>query len=318
MSDDPFAEPGDDESTIIRPIPGGVPPARPLPRLRLPQPRPTPVYPWGPRPGSNSPNCRPSGHRRSWRPRRLCCRWWHGCATPFGSGPSQPAESAIEEMRRFEKALRDQSPPMEQIACRTMRSVPAWTTWCKTPPGEAAARGRTRRWSRPSIRKCVVANGFFDLLEQLRQNLGTFLPVVELMYLCMSLGMQGRYRLSARGPAELDRVREETYVAIMRRDGRSSVSLSIHWRGITAPYRQNAGVSRFGLAALLAIGLLVLIYALLAYSINRGVGPAVRCGPFASPDTDADYCPHYPAQAVPPAPRVPGELDKLAGFLDPK
>ena len=44
----------------------------------------------------------------------------------------------------------------------------------------------------------------------MRQNPGKFLPVVELMYLCISLGFQGRYRLSPRGPAELDRLREET------------------------------------------------------------------------------------------------------------
>ena len=36
------------------------------------------------------------------------------------------------------------------------------------------------------------------------------------MYLCLSLGFQGRYRLSPRGPGELDRLREDLYTIIVR------------------------------------------------------------------------------------------------------
>ncbi|HYZ62879.1 MAG TPA: DotU family type IV/VI secretion system protein [Acetobacteraceae bacterium] len=47
------------------------------------------------------------------------------------------------------------------------------------------------------------------------------------MYLCMSLGMQGRYRLSARGPAELDRVRAETFLVILRQRGAAEPALDL-------------------------------------------------------------------------------------------
>ncbi len=55
---------------------------------------------------------------------------------------------------------------------------------------------------------------FFELLIKLRQNPGKYLPVLELMYQCLSLGFMGRYRLSPRGPAEIDCLREEVYAAI--------------------------------------------------------------------------------------------------------
>ena len=44
---------------------------------------------------------------------------------------------------------------------------------------------------------------FFEILDQMQQDLGHHEPVVELMYLCMSLGFVGRYRVMPRGVAEL-------------------------------------------------------------------------------------------------------------------
>ena len=83
-----------------------------------------------------------------------------------------------------------------------------------------------------------------------------FLPTIELMYLCMSLGMQGRYRLSPRGPAALDRVREETYLVILRQRGAAEPALSLHWQGVSAPYRPLRRELPVWLTALAALGLL--------------------------------------------------------------
>ncbi len=98
---------------------------------------------------------------------------------------------------------------------------------------------------------------FFDLLGQLRQNPGTFLPVLELMYLCLSLGFQGRYRLSPRGPGELDRLREDLYAIIVRQRQAADPALSPHWQGVQAPYKPaRAAVPTWvmGAAALAVIG----------------------------------------------------------------
>ena len=57
------------------------------------------------------------------------------------------------------------------------------------------------------------------------------------MYLCLSLGFQGRYRLSPRGPGELDRLREDLYTIIARQRQAADPALSPHWQGVRAPYR---------------------------------------------------------------------------------
>ena len=60
------------------------------------------------------------------------------------------------------------------------------------------------------------------------QNPARQLPVLELMYLCLSLGFMGRYRLSPRGPAEIDKLREEVYAAIATVRPRTNADLSAY------------------------------------------------------------------------------------------
>ena len=91
----------------------------------------------------------------------------------------------------------DQLRPAHYALCACLDDVVLNTPWGST--GAWAARSLVSTFHQE------VRSGerFFDLLTQLRQNPGTFLPVLELMYLCLSLGFQGRYRLSPRGQAYL-------------------------------------------------------------------------------------------------------------------
>ena len=78
---------------------------------------------------------------------------------------------------------------------------------------------------------------FFDVLKQMCSNPGKYLPVIKLMYLCMSLGFIGQYRLSRRGVGDINRIREETYAVIVRQQKAAEPDLAPHTKGIDAPYR---------------------------------------------------------------------------------
>ena len=125
----------------------------------------------------------------------------------------------------------DQLRPAHYALCASLDDVVLNTPWGSS--GAWAARSLVSTFHQE------VRSGerFFDLLSQLRQNPGTFLPVLELMYLCLSLGFQGRYRLSPRGPGELDRLREDLYTIIMRQRQAADPALAPHWQGVQAPYR---------------------------------------------------------------------------------
>ena len=165
------------------------------------QPAPPPVVVSGPE------EVERVGSRRCWPPRRPCCNCCHGCATPCRSRTPALWERAVTEVRRFEQVPRNRV-PMAQLRPAHYACAPASMTWCRLRRGAARGRGRRGPWSRPSIRRFAAATGFSSA-EPGEAEPRTFLPVLELMYLCLSLGFQGRYRLSPRGPAELDRMRED-------------------------------------------------------------------------------------------------------------
>ncbi|HYZ61864.1 MAG TPA: type VI secretion system protein TssL, long form, partial [Acetobacteraceae bacterium] len=81
---------------------------------------------------------------------------------------------------------------------------------------------------------------FFDILEQMQQDLGRHSPVVELMYLCTSLGFEGRYRVMPRGVAALTELRDGVYRTIRQRRGDWERDLSPHWKGVKAGMRSLA------------------------------------------------------------------------------
>ncbi len=229
-------------------------------------------------------------------------------------------ERAVAEVRRYEQSLRDAKLPIEQVRtshytlCASLDDVVQNTPW--------GSRGSWADGSLVSTFHQEVRSGdrFFDLLTRLCQTPGKFLPVIELMYLCMSLGMQGRYRLSPRGVAELDRVREETYLVILRQRGAAEPALSVHWQGLSAPYRPLRAELPVWLTALAALGLLCLGYALVSFGLNAASDRTFAAGLALPPPEMPAIARDAPPVAVapPPSPQPENARDKAAAFLQPE
>jgi type VI secretion system protein ImpK len=142
--------------------------------------------------------------------------------------------------------------------------------------------------------------------------------VIELMYVCISLGMQGRYRLASRGPADLDRVREKTYALLMRLRRPAERALSVHWQGIAAPYRPLRAGLPVWVAAAGAVGLLALIYVLLTFRLNDASDRLFEAE-LALPPGHMPAIAHTPPPLpAPVTPQPTPERDKLAGLLAPE
>jgi type VI secretion system protein ImpK len=308
MSDNPFLEPGDDDSTIIRTLPQG--PAAPLAgRADVPASA-------GPagfediRQAGLSPLMAAAAPLLS-----LLARLRNILSVP---DPAALRERTVDEIRRFEQTLRNQNQPMDLIRashyalCASLDDVVRNTPW-----------GSQGSWADTSLVAAFhgeVRSGerFFDVLDQLCRQQGKFLPVIELMYVCMSLGMQGRYRLSPRGPAELDHVREETYVLIMRQRQLAERELSPHWRGVSAPYRPLRAALPVWVAAVGALGLLALIYALLLFGLNDASDRLFEAGLALPPGHMPAITRVAPPQPAPVTPQPAPERGKLSAFLAPE
>jgi type VI secretion system protein ImpK len=201
--------------------------------------------------------------------------------------------------------------PAHYALCASIDDVVLNTPW-----------GSTGVWdtnSLVSIFHKEVRSGerFFQLLGQMRQNPGLYLPVIELMYLCISLGVQGQYRLSPRGPAELDRLREETYAVIVRQRQAPEPELSPHWRGITAPYRGTRASVPIWVVGAIGLAVLAGLFFWLSTSLSAASDDLFARMLRAPPPAMPQIARVAPVKPPPPAP-VPAPVDELCTLLQPE
>jgi type VI secretion system protein ImpK len=228
-------------------------------------------------------------------------------------------ERALRELRRFEEVARarnvpqDQLPPAHYALCASLDDVILATPW-----------GSQGAWAQHSLvstfhKEVQSGERFFNVLRQLQQNPGAFLPVLELMYFCLSLGYMGKYRVSPRGPAEIDKLREDTYATIRRQRPPGEAGLSPHWQGVTAPYRARRISVPVWVVAVAAFGLIAVIYGTFLISLSRASDAAFNAAVTAPPSSMPAITRAAPVVApVEPVPQGPTILDRLSSFLQPE
>jgi type VI secretion system protein ImpK len=227
-------------------------------------------------------------------------------------------ERAAAALRRFERGAQaagvtgELLQPAHYALCAALDDVVLNTPW-----------GSQGDWSSQSLISTFhqeVRSGerFFEILTRVRQNPAKFLPVLEIMYQCLSLGFMGRYRLSPRGPSEIDSLREEVYAAIASVRAPAEVELSPVWRGVAAPYRPlrpRLPLWVAGAAGLAVLGGLFIWFSLdLADASDAEYEHALRAPPVTMPAiarTGPAQPPKMPAAAT-------GALDRLKTFLQPE
>jgi type VI secretion system protein ImpK len=329
MSDNPFAEPEDDNRTVIRPTPG---------RRRAPAAEQPPVTPSEP-PSSQTVASRPAAApvvaaegtedmavgndvlAAAAAPLLQLMARLRNTANPPDSGDLY--QRTVRQIRVFEQEARDKGVPLEQLRpahyalCASLDDIVLNTPW-----------GSSGTWSQRSLVSTFhqeVRSGerFFDVLKQMCANPGRFLPVIELMYICMSLGFIGQYRLSRRGVGEINRIREETYAVIVRQKKPAEPALAPHTKGVNAPYRPARFIVPLWVAAAGGLGVIGALFLWFSISLNAESDTVYARLQGAPPDrmptiTRTPVVEPAPAVAVAPPPPEPSSLDKLRQFLKPE
>jgi type VI secretion system protein ImpK len=233
--------------------------------------------------------------------------------------PEQLRERTTRELRNFERRARDAGITMELLRpahyalCASIDDIVLNTPW-------GAASG----WASQPLVKTLHqgARGtdqFFDQLQQLRKNPSSYLPVIELMYLCLSLGFMGRYR-SQGDSGELGRLRAETHAVIAAQGKPADPDLSRRWQGIAAPYLPSRG----GLPVWVVVAAAVAVCGGLFFWVSTGLNAAsdfLQAQVLAAPPS---HMPQVTRAAIvqplppPPAPAEPSIIDQLRGMLKPE
>lgn len=267
---DPFQRPGDAGETVIRPIPGG----RRTPVNPPPPPAPSPDPLAAPRPGW--PELTPEAPLLN--PLVGCAA---GLLTLAGElrrtlshpDPAALREGLVRQIRAFETCARAKGLvdavvlPSRYVLCALIDESILDTPW-----------GARSVWSHQGLlisfhNETWGGEKFFTALDRLLSYPKGNLHLLELMYLCLALGFEGRYRTRPDGKAQLEQVREQLFQTIRGQRGDPEGELSLHWRGLAlAPHPIFQQLPLWVFAAVAGL-LLVGLFAFYSFSLNRHSDP---------------------------------------------
>ena len=250
---DPFAEPDDSERTVIRPNPGGKRVPTPAAAPQAPQqnyaPPPSDPSPAMGIPSSAASPPRPSGGTDANVIALTGMNPLTALATPLLSlvsrirnraqhmDPEKLRQSVMGEVRGFENAALKAGQDAQKVKvaryalCATLDDVVLNTPW-----------GEQSVWAQQSMvgtfhRETVGGDRFYDLLARLEQDPNTNIDLLEFLYMCLSLGFEGRLRVEAGGSDKHLQIRNALARIIRGQRGEVERDLSPRWKGVLRPYK---------------------------------------------------------------------------------
>ncbi len=230
---------------------------------------------------------------------------------------SQPDPAGLKEalahsIRQFELRAKAAGVTPEKVVasryilCTLLDEAAASTPW-----------GGSGAWGRHSLlvtfhNETWGGEKFFQLLGKLAENPTANVDILELMYVCLALGFEGRYRVLDNGRAQLEALRERLAQMLHKQRGDYERDLSAHWQGVSAGRKPLLDALPLWVAGALAGVFLAVAYFAFDILLNRHSDPvfaAIQAIRVKAP------APRPVSVAAPqPAPTKP----RLAGFLRPE
>jgi type VI secretion system protein ImpK len=189
--------------------------------------------------------------------------------------PTNLFQHISHELREFEGAARAQGEsPDAVLAARYLLCTVLDETVLNTPWGSQSV------WATQTLlssfhNETWGGEKFFQLLERLLQEPGRNLHLLELMYLCIALGFEGKYRIQERGRAELDRLQDGLYQTIRMQRGEFEQTLSPHWQGVQDKRSRLAQYVPLWVVAAVSAGVLGFAYLGFLVATNRVAEPVL-------------------------------------------
>ena len=294
MPDDPFAGLGLDR-TVIMPAPGGrVAPGRPA--------APEPVVP-----------VEASTVASGLNPLVAAANLLLNVIPPLRASMEHPNPAALRDslaqgVREFEARARAAGAPTEKIIaaryalCTLIDENAASTPW-----------GASGTWAQHGL--LALFHGeteggekFFQVLARLAENPQANLDILELMYVCLQFGFEGRYRVIEGGSRQLEAIRQRLLSIIRKQRGEYERDLSANWHGVSTGAGARLGWVPLWVVA--AVTVLLLFGTYLGFNLRLS-GPSDNlAGEIATLRVAAPVA----LRPAPVAPR-PAPVPRLAQFL---
>jgi type VI secretion system protein ImpK len=279
--DDPFFGSGDSDRTILRPTPGGrrgqSQPAAPAPTSPPQQPYP-----------QQQPYAQPAAPQAGGlpdisgglNPLTAAATTLLALIAQLRDSASHPDPSSLfqhvsQEVQQFEATARAKGEPADVIlGARYVLCTSIDETVLNTPWGSQSV------WATQTLlgtfhNETWGGEKFFQLLDRLIQEPARNIHLLELMYLCLALGFEGKFRVQDRGRAMLGSLQDNLYQTIRLHRGEIERELSPRWQGVQDRRSKLARYVPLWVVAAVSAGLLLLIYSVFLISINSAASPAL-------------------------------------------
>jgi type VI secretion system protein ImpK len=330
---DPFAEPDDTDKTVIRPNPGGrrtqaTTPAATTPAPEVPEPAPTDTFGV---PQAAAPTTAPRASAPSEELSITGMNQLTACASTLFSlisrirnraqhmDPDKLRQSVVAEVRAFENralqaGISAQNTKVARYAlCATLDDVVLNTPW-----------GGQSSWGLQSMvgtfhRETVGGDRFYDLLARLEKEPGNNIDMLEFLYMCMSLGFEGRLRVEQGGLEKHTQIRAALARIIRNQRGPVERDLSPHWEGLLKPFKILSAWRVIWIAVGVTVALLAAEFLGLSYALSGETEHVI--GQLSVIDNGQAPELHRRAPPPPPPPPAPTTVDQLevvVAFLQPE
>lgn len=176
------------------------------------------------------------------------------------------------KIRNFEDTARAQGIRHENVIaaryvlCTVLDEFAASTPW-----------GGSGSWGRHSLlvsfhNETWGGEKVFQLMSKLAENPAGNRDLLELIYICLCLGFEGRYRVIDGGAAQLDTLRRRLLELLRQQRGEYEHALSPHWTGVSAEVKRKTIIPLWVGAALVA-ALLMLVFFAFSILLNSASDP---------------------------------------------
>lgn len=178
-------------------------------------------------------------------------------------------ERLVSEIKLFEHRALQESTDSGQVMgaryviCTALDEAVVTTPW-----------GNESEWSQMSLlssfhNETFGGEKFFILLDRLARNPVKHLDMLELMYICLSLGFEGKYRVLPRGLLELENIRDSLFRQIRQIRGDVPREISPHWQGLKGEGRRLVRYAPWWLVTAFTLSCLAVMYTGFAWVLDQ-------------------------------------------------
>jgi type VI secretion system protein ImpK len=206
---------------------------------------------------------------------------------------------SAQEIRAFEDRARVAAVPDEDVLaaryalCSVIDEAVLNTPW-----------GAESGWAARSLlvtfhRESSGGEKVFQIIDRVLNDPRRYLALLELLYICLSLGFEGRYRVEERGTIRLTEIRHDLFRCVQTLRGNSATDLSPQWKGIEDKRRAVVRIVPLWVVAAACAAVLLTTFIIFSAKLSN------RSDPLNATLARVGLEPLYAATtALPPAPAL--------------